>query len=164
MFEWNRRLVGVGGAGVGFLAEREGGGNGESEKNEKNIIFLVSKYSRQGRFYWTLKKERAWLWFGGQYMVCCGSRGQVYGGFDYRTLLEGWLKKKAERVDIFVSWERFFVVLKGLIMSKRELIDCIRQINRSAKPEFLANFAEKDLSCYLEHLMDLDLEKVLAHG
>jgi hypothetical protein len=42
-------------------------------------------------------------------------------------------------------------------MSKRELIDCICEINRSAKPEFLAAFSEEDLSTYLEHLMELDL-------
>jgi len=43
-------------------------------------------------------------------------------------------------------------------MSKRELIDCICEINRSAKPEFLARFSEEDLNTYLEHLMELDLE------
>ena len=43
-------------------------------------------------------------------------------------------------------------------MSKRELIDCICEINRTAKPEFLAAFSEEQLSDYLEHLMELDLE------
>jgi hypothetical protein len=38
-------------------------------------------------------------------------------------------------------------------MSKRELIDCICEINKSAKPEFLASFSEEDLKSYLEHLM-----------
>ena len=47
-------------------------------------------------------------------------------------------------------------------MSKRELIDCICEINKSAKPEFLAAFSEDDLSAYLEHLMDLDLEELVA--
>ena len=47
-------------------------------------------------------------------------------------------------------------------MSKRELIDCICEINRSAKPEFLAHFSEEDLNTYLEHLMDLDLEKLVV--
>jgi hypothetical protein len=46
-------------------------------------------------------------------------------------------------------------------MSKRELIDCICEINRTAKPEFLASFSEEDLSAYLEHLMDLDLEELV---
>ncbi|MHC4656287.1 MAG: hypothetical protein ACYS91_14910 [Planctomycetota bacterium] len=46
-------------------------------------------------------------------------------------------------------------------MSKRELIDCICEINRSAKPEFLASFSEEELNTYLEHLMELDVE-VLA--
>ena len=45
-------------------------------------------------------------------------------------------------------------------MSKRELIDCICEINRSARPEFLARFSEEDLSTYLEHLMELDLEEL----
>lgn len=49
-------------------------------------------------------------------------------------------------------------------MSKRELIDCICEINRSAKPEFLANFCEEDLSDYLEHLMELDLEELVLCG
>ena len=47
-------------------------------------------------------------------------------------------------------------------MSKRELIDCIIEINRSANPEFLAGFSENDLGDYLEHLMELDLEKVIV--
>ncbi len=45
-------------------------------------------------------------------------------------------------------------------MSKRELIDCICEINKSAKPEFLAKFPEEDLSAYLEHLMELNLEEL----
>jgi len=45
-------------------------------------------------------------------------------------------------------------------MSKRELIDHICEINRSAKPEFLANFSEEELMDYLEHLMELDLEEL----
>lgn len=47
-------------------------------------------------------------------------------------------------------------------MSKRELIDCICEINKSAKPEFLASFREEDLKSYLEHLMELDLEDLLV--
>jgi hypothetical protein len=47
-------------------------------------------------------------------------------------------------------------------MSKRELIDCICEINKSAKPDFLAKFAEDELKAYLEHLMELDLEELLV--
>lgn len=47
-------------------------------------------------------------------------------------------------------------------MSKRELIDCICEINKSAKPEFLAGFSEQDLNTYLEHLRELDLEDVVV--
>jgi len=51
--------------------------------------------------------------------------------------------------------------MKGSLgMSKRELIDCICEINTSAKAEFLANFSEDDLKEYLEHLMELDLEEL----
>ena len=47
-------------------------------------------------------------------------------------------------------------------MSKRELIDCICEINRSARAEFLAVFSEDQLKEYLEHLMELDLEELLV--
>jgi hypothetical protein len=47
-------------------------------------------------------------------------------------------------------------------MSKRELIDCICEINKTAKPEFLANFSEEDLNAYLEHLSELDLEELVV--
>lgn len=43
-------------------------------------------------------------------------------------------------------------------MDKTELIESIREINKTAKPEFLAEFTEADLRSYLEHLMELDLE------
>ncbi len=42
-------------------------------------------------------------------------------------------------------------------MTKKELIDCICEINKSAKPEFLADFSEEELSAYLERLMELEL-------
>lgn len=45
-------------------------------------------------------------------------------------------------------------------MGKKELIECICQINRTAKPEFLAKFSEADLAAYLEHLMELDPEEM----
>ncbi len=45
-------------------------------------------------------------------------------------------------------------------MSKRELIDCICEINKSAKAEWLAAFSETDLNAYLENLMELNLEEV----
>jgi len=46
-------------------------------------------------------------------------------------------------------------------MSKRELIDMICQINRTARPEFLANFSREDLDLYLEHLLELDLDELV---
>ena len=45
-------------------------------------------------------------------------------------------------------------------MNKRELIDYICDINKTASPEFLSGFSEEDLKAYLEHLMELDLEKL----
>ena len=38
-------------------------------------------------------------------------------------------------------------------MSKRELIDAIRQHNRSVAPEFLARFGESDLKAYLDRVV-----------
>jgi hypothetical protein len=45
-------------------------------------------------------------------------------------------------------------------MSKREVIDYIMEINRSARPEFLAQFTKEELDLYLEHLMEIDLDEV----
>jgi len=47
-------------------------------------------------------------------------------------------------------------------MSKRELIDCICEINTTARPEFLASFDETQLTDYLEHLMELDLKELVV--
>ena len=45
-------------------------------------------------------------------------------------------------------------------MSKRELIDYICEINRTAKANFLANFSEEQLSVYLDHLLELHVEEL----
>jgi len=47
-------------------------------------------------------------------------------------------------------------------MEKRELIDCICEINKTARPDFLAQFSEDELNIYLEHLMELDLKEMLV--
>jgi HSP90 family molecular chaperone len=47
-------------------------------------------------------------------------------------------------------------------MKKQELIESIREINKSATPEFLAKFSEDELSAYLEHLAGARLEEVAA--
>jgi hypothetical protein len=44
-------------------------------------------------------------------------------------------------------------------MSKREIIDCIIEINRTARPEFLARFSAEDLDQYLDHLLEVDVEE-----
>jgi hypothetical protein len=45
-------------------------------------------------------------------------------------------------------------------MSKYEIIDCIKEMNKSAKTEFLEQFSVDELDLYLEHLMEVDLEEV----
>ena len=45
-------------------------------------------------------------------------------------------------------------------MGKRELIDYICELNASAKPDFLAEFSEEELTDYLDKLLELDLETV----
>jgi hypothetical protein len=69
-------------------------------------------------------------------------------------------RKPLVPVDTAKGKEDFFEGLGD--MSKRELIDCICEINKSAKPEFLAKFEEIELKDYLEHLMELDLEELLV--
>jgi hypothetical protein len=48
-------------------------------------------------------------------------------------------------------------------MTKRELIDDIRQYNSTAQPQFLAQFDEDALKQYLEHL-EQAREKHLRHA
>ncbi len=45
-------------------------------------------------------------------------------------------------------------------MNKQELIESIREINKSAKPEFLASFSDEELRSYLDHLMEADVEEL----
>lgn len=45
-------------------------------------------------------------------------------------------------------------------MSKYEIIDCIMELNKTAKTEFLDQFTAEELDMYLEHLMQVDLEEV----
>jgi len=49
-------------------------------------------------------------------------------------------------------------------MDKKDLIDRICEINKTAKPEFLAEFSEEDLNAYLEHLMEADLQELGVAG
>jgi len=90
----------------------------------------------------------------------------LYSGFGYRALagrVPGRLKKGSSACRYCGMLAGGITVSEGCMrMSKRELIDCICEINKSAKPEFLANFSEEDLSAYLEHLMELDLEELVV--
>jgi len=65
-------------------------------------------------------------------------------------------------VDESFSLLLLFPLLQELAMSQDELINCICEINRSAKREFLQSFSVEDLDEYLEHLMSLDLAEVGA--
>jgi len=47
-------------------------------------------------------------------------------------------------------------------MDKKELIEGIREINKSATPEFLASFSDEELRAYLDHLMEVDVEEELT--
>lgn len=49
-------------------------------------------------------------------------------------------------------------------MDKKQLIDRICEINKGAKAEFLARFSERELSAYLEHLMELHPEQLSVAG
>ncbi len=44
-------------------------------------------------------------------------------------------------------------------MSKPEIIDRIRRMNPTAKPEFLASFSDEDLLAYLRQLQELQHER-----
>jgi hypothetical protein len=45
-------------------------------------------------------------------------------------------------------------------MSKYQIIDCIMEINKTARQDFLNQFTTEDLDHYLEHLMQVDLEEI----
>lgn len=75
----------------------------------------------------------------------------------------GGLKEKCSGGRYCGKLRGNFIGFKGCAcMSKRELIDRICEINKSAKPEFLANFSDEDLRTYLEHLMELNLEELVV--
>ena len=43
-------------------------------------------------------------------------------------------------------------------MSKRELIEAIRQHNRTVKTEFLERFEERDLQAYLDRVCSVNID------
>ena len=45
-----------------------------------------------------------------------------------------------------------------MVMSKWELIDLIKEINTTAKTDFLDTFSVEELDDYLENLLSIDLE------
>lgn len=80
---------------------------------------------------------------------------------DLDQLGTGPFKAKGSVRSIQHTYPNNIIAIKDeATMSKRELIDCICEINQTAKPEFLANFSEVELNEYLEHLMELDLKEL----
>jgi len=49
-------------------------------------------------------------------------------------------------------------------MTKRQLIDRIVEINRSASPEFLASFQDDELGKYLDHLQVVGTPRLTGNG
>jgi hypothetical protein len=49
-------------------------------------------------------------------------------------------------------------------MDKKELMECIREINKGAKPEFLASFSAEQLRAYLDHLLEVDVQELTIAG
>ena len=45
-------------------------------------------------------------------------------------------------------------------MSKQKIIECIQELNITAKIDFLEGFSMEDLDTYLEHLLEVNLEKL----
>jgi hypothetical protein len=83
--------------------------------------------------------------------------------WDTRIVAERLAKEKMFTVSILSRSIKFFTSFEGYgRMDKRELIDYICKINKTAKPEFLAAFSEEELNAYLEHLMELDLEELVV--
>jgi hypothetical protein len=50
------------------------------------------------------------------------------------------------------------------IMNKRQLIDDIRRLNTTARPQFLGQFDEAALRQYLQHLEDAQAKRVRIAG
>ena len=89
-----------------------------------------------------------------------------YSSLGYGAMLKVTFEltqEKTSALSIFRRLLRILTHFEGWIrMSKRELIDYICRINKTAKPEFLAGFSEEELNAYLDHLMELDLEELVV--
>jgi hypothetical protein len=145
-----------------FSADLSGG-----DKNFKIVKNFASDGSAARAILLDIQKSSAGIFSAVLYVVCASEQGLLYRRLCYRALpLAGTqlAKEKMSALSILpygVSHRRLSGYLQGReYMSKRELIDCICEINRSAKPEFLATFSEEELGVYLEHLMELDLEEL----
>ena len=63
--------------------------------------------------------------------------------------------------DSVIKIEIIGHLLRKYGMSKREIIDFIIDLNRGARPEFLAQFPVEELTTYLEQLMSIDTDQPL---
>ncbi len=129
-------------------------------------LFLNANWLNKVVFYWTVRKHIKQIRSSLLYMVVNAEHTWLYstaGYGAYNCLMKQQAKEKMFTLSIFGRLQLISTVFEGLgRMSKRELIDYICKINKSAKPEFLANFTEEELNAYLEHLMELDLEELLV--
>jgi len=102
----------------------------------------------------------------GPYVVFWVEKDSPCSGLGYGALAKvacELAQEKTSGLSIFRRLPRILTHFEGWIrMSKRELIDYICRINKTAKPEFLAGFSEEELNAYLDHLMELDLEELVV--
>jgi hypothetical protein len=114
----------------------------DSYKSDKADVYVCAIYGRGG-------KNNSAIWGFGLWVVTL-------------TVIRP-AKEKLCALSILRRSKLIFSCFEGSgQMIKRELIDYICEINKSAKPEFLANFSEEELNAYLEHLMELDLEELVV--
>ena len=102
----------------------------------------------------------------GPYIGLRAEKIPPYGGLGYGAILKVAYELAQEKMSPLTIIRRLLRILTHFEgwkrMSKRELIDYICRINKTAKPEFLAGFSEEELNDYLEHLMELDLEELVV--
>jgi hypothetical protein len=142
-------------------------GSGRQTGEEKKEKFLgVDSTPRQG-FYWTIcpacpdqKTAQLDVVAEGQIIP----NGWRIGLWDSRLRQSKALKEMPVWLSILPRSGRFDNPLRTARMNKNELIECIREINRTAKPDFLSGFTEEQLHDYLEHLMQLDLRDLAMCG
>ena len=133
----------------------------EFKKNKKNRFFLVPFSACSSTFYWTV--HHLWCSYpaGGPYNVVSGAVRPPCGSINADGLCPCRcfaIQEIFGLCPIFKVYRTRVLSVRECIMSKREIIDLILQLNTTAKPEFLAKFSVDDLDMYLDHLMEVDVE------